>query len=238
MNAVLLGWAGSTERQLRLVERHYAARGLSTIVAIPNVMRAMAFPSGWAREGAKVAARARATRGPIVVHAFSNAGFWTYAAMLLADRSLHERIAAVVIDSAPGFPARLDVRFTTRAATMAMMPMLLRALRQRPALSHRYLDLPLRTFMVLWYAVSPRQIRWTEATLEVVRTTGSWPLLFLYSRADELVSAQHVEAFLATLGDRARSLVWNDSDHVRHMIVHRTAYFAAIDELIDRATVA
>src|SRR5688500_4586980 len=102
MNAIILGWAGATERQLRSVARWYASKGVHAIAIQPRTFRAMAFPSGWAREGARAVARAPA-EGPLFVHAFSNAGFWTYAAMLgaLSDRS---RIRGVVIDSAPGFP--------------------------------------------------------------------------------------------------------------------------------------
>jgi pimeloyl-ACP methyl ester carboxylesterase len=239
--ALVLGWAGSTERQLRLVKQHYAARGMTAIASVPDVMRAMAFPNGWAREGERVASYVVDRGGPIFVHSFSNAGFWTYAAMLRAlektsrGRAARDRIRAVVIDSAPGFPAQLDVRFTTRASTMAVMPMLLRSMGRPPALSHRYLDAPLRAFMVLWYYASPRQIRWSEASLDVVRRTGEWPFLFLCSKADALVPYEHVESFIASLNRAHRAIVWDNSAHVRHMITHRHEYFRAIDELLGNA---
>lgn len=237
-HAVILGWAGSTERQLRTIASWYESRGLAPIAVVPRVFRAMAFPWGWRREGAALARRVESARGPLVVHAFSNAGFWTYAAMLrvLAEGNSDalDRIEALVLDSAPGFPARLDARFTARYSAMAMMPIVLRALRRPPALSHPLLDPPMRAFMRLWYHVSPLQIREAEESLDVVRDTGRWPILALYSSADTLVSAEHVEAFLGSIRDRTvRRLRWEDSEHVRHMIVHRREYLAAVAELLE-----
>lgn len=237
-HAAILGWAGSTARQLRTIAAWYEGRSLTPIVVTPRVFRAMAFPWGWSREGAALARRVEGARGPLVVHAFSNAGFWTYAAMVraLVERrnEVLDRVSALVLDSAPGFPARLDARFTSRYSAMAMMPIVLRALGRPPALSHPLLDPPLRAFMRLWYHVSPLQIRFAERSLDVVRETGRWPILALYSSADTLVSAEHVEAFLAAIRDRPlRAIRWEDSEHVRHMIVHRREYFAAVSELLD-----
>ncbi len=244
-HAVILGWAGSTERQLRGVASFHRSLGLEPIVVAPRVFRAMALPWGWRREGDALARRlidrcARAP-GPIVVHAFSNAGFWTYAATLRAlSRHRHgqpvlDRIGALVLDSAPGFPPHIRSRFAARSSAMAMMPLLLRALGRPPALSHPILDRPLRAFMRLWVAASPLQIRRMEASLAVVRETGRWPVLALASSADRLVPIEHVEAFMATLGDRARTIRWEDSAHVRHMIVHRHAYFDAVRALAEEA---
>jgi hypothetical protein len=117
---------------------------------------------------------------------------------------------------------------------MAMMPLLLRALGRPPALSHPILDRPLRAFMRLWAAASPLQIRRMEASLAVVRETGRWPVLSLASSADRLVPIEHVEAFMATLGARARAIRWEDSAHVRHMIEHRQAYFDAVRALVEQ----
>ena len=244
-HAAILGWAGSSERQLRGVASFYRSLELAPIVVAPAVFRAMALPWGWRREGAALSARliealGRAP-GPLVVHAFSNAGFWTYAAALRSlteDRRgerVLERIGALVLDSAPGFPPHIRSGFAARSSAMAMMPLLLRALGRPPALSHPILDRPLRAFMRLWVAASPLQIRRMEASLAVVRETGRWPVLALASSADRLVPIEHVEAFMATLGDRARTIRWEDSAHVRHMIVHRHAYFDAVRALAEEA---
>lgn len=243
-HALILGWAGSTPRQLRTIAGLYRSLGLTPIAVAPDVFRAMALPGGWRREGHALAARLLATidrTDGIVVHAFSNAGFWSYAATLTAlgrhprGGRVLDRIGALVLDSAPGFPPRIHPSFAARASTMAMMPLLLRALRRPPAITHPLLDRPLRAFMRLWAHASPRQLRFMETSLAVVRDSGEWPVLFLCSSADRLVPIEHVEAFAATLGDRARVLRWEDSAHVRHMVAHRQAYFDAVRDHIERA---
>jgi len=244
-HAVILGWAGSTARQLRGVASFHRSLGLEPIVVAPRVFRAMALPWGWRREGDALARRlidrCSAAPQPLVVHAFSNAGFWTYAATLRAlsghrhGQRVLDRVGALILDSAPGFPPHIRSGFAARSSAMAMMPILLRALGRPPALSHPILDPPLRAFMRLWALASPRQIRRMEASLAIVRETGDWPILTLCSSADLLVPIEHVEAFVATLGERARTIRWEDSAHVRHMIVHRQAYFDAIRALCEEA---
>jgi hypothetical protein len=244
-HAVIVGWAGSTERHLRGVASFHRSLGLEPIVVAPRVFRAMSLPWGWRREGEALAARLIDAidhePGPIVVHAFSNAGFWTYAATLRAlaqrreGRRVLDRIGALALDSAPGFPPHIRSRFAARSSAMAMMPLVLRALGRPPALSHPLLDPPLRAFMWLWVHASPLQIRRMEASLALVRDTGDWPILLLGSSADALVPIEHVVAFAATLGARASTVRWEDSEHVRHMIVHRQAYFEAVHALCDRA---
>jgi hypothetical protein len=232
----ILGWAGSTPRQLRGVVRWYRGRGGRPFTHCARVIRAMARPDGWRLEGRAVAAElARGDASPIVVHLFSNAGFWTWAATLeqLAPKT-RARVAAVVIDSAPGFPERVGPRFYARYSAMAMMPMVLRALKRPPALHHRWLTPPVRAFMRLWYHASPIQRRFAERSLGRVRETGArWPHLFLYSDADALVPAAYVEAFLDTLDDAERRR-FEGSAHVTHMIRHRDAYFGAVADFLAR----
>jgi uncharacterized protein DUF829 len=242
-HVAILGWAGARARQLRGVARFYGTKGARPLSATPHVFRAMASPWGWTSEGQKLASRLLALEpAPVIVHAFSNAGFWTYAAALRAleqsreGRALRDRIACVVFDSAPGFPERLDGDFTARYSAMAMMPALLSALRRPPALSHPRLDIPLRTFMRVWYHLSPWQIRRAEESLTIVRSVGDWPFLFLYSRADPLVRYEDVEAFVAsvrrTSSRPVRAVRWDDSEHVGHLIRHRAEYFTAISALL------
>jgi hypothetical protein len=240
-HAAILGWAGSTERHLRWVAAWYEARGFKPVVVVPRVLRAMGLPWGWRQEGDALAdlLHERCANGPIVVHAFSNAGFWTYAAALEAlerrrARAILERIALTVIDSAPGFPARLDPDFTAEHSAMAMMPMLLTALGKRPALTDPQLDRPMRAFMRFWYYVSPVQIRTARRSLNVVARTGSWPLLVVASDADRLIPLEHVESFVSSAARMrpVHELRLVGSDHVQHMIRHRHAYFDAVASLL------
>ncbi|HJL17864.1 MAG TPA: DUF829 domain-containing protein [Sandaracinaceae bacterium LLY-WYZ-13_1] len=229
----ILGWAGATERQLRSVVRWYEARGATCVTHRAHVFRAMARPDGWHLEGRILAGKLDGA-GPIVVHLFSNAGFWTWAAALQAmNPATRARVRAAILDSAPGFPPRIGPTFYARYSAMAMMPMVLRALGRPPALHHRWLTPPVWAFMRLWYHLSPIQRRAAERSLHVVRAASAWPHLALYSGADALVPVEHVEAFLATLPAVTR---WRfeGSGHVRHMVQHRRAYFEAVGGFLAR----
>lgn len=232
-HVAILGWAGSTERQLRGVVRWYAARGGRPFTARARVFRNMARPDGWRLEGRELAPRIRARLSrddaPLVVHLFSNAGFWTYAAawreLPPADRA---RLSAVIMDSAPGFPEHIEPRFYADNAAKAMMPMLLRALGKPPALRHPLLTPPVWAFMRLWYHASPIQQREAETSLALAREPRC-PHLFLYSSTDELVPAELVERFIQTLPPAlVTAHRWTDSPHVLHMVKHRADYFARL----------
>ncbi len=233
MTVAILGWAGSTPRQLRGVGGFYRRAGAEVIPASADVFRAMARPDGWAEEGQALAARLVAADPPqLILHVFSNAGFWTYAAALRAlPPELLARIRAVIIDSAPGFPDRIGPWFYARYSTMAMMPMVLRAFRRPPALTHPLFTPPVWAFMRLWYHLSPTQIAAAEQSLAVVRETGGWDHLVLYTATDRLVPHRFVEAFLEQMrgaGRRVEPHRWEDGDHVRQMIARRTEYFARV----------
>ena len=232
-HVAILGWAGSTPRQLRGVGGFYRRNGAEVVTASADVFRAMAKPSGWADEGRALAERLVALDPEeLVIHLFSNAGFWTHAATLQAlPESFLPRIRAAIIDSAPGFPEHIDPWFYARYSTMAMMPMVLRAFKRPPALSHPLLTPPVWAFMRCWYHVSPKQIESAERSLDVVLEVGEWDHLLLYSANDSLVKPRYVESFVRRLRAGGRSTEtrrWEDGEHVRQMILHRKAYFAEV----------
>lgn len=231
VHVAILGWAGSRPRQLRGVGAFYRRHGAAAVhTHSADVFRAMGHPDGWPSEGAQVARTLEAADPPrLVLHVFSNAGFWTWSATLerLAP-AIRERVVAVILDSAPGIPEKIDPWSYARYSTMAMMPMVLHAFRRPPALSHPLLTPPVWAFMRLWYHLSPAQRAHAEAILGVVIDTGAWDHLVLYSAADELVPPHFVEAFAHRLAEAGRGVEtrrWEDSGHVRHMLSHRREYF-------------
>lgn len=232
----ILGWAGATERQLRSIVAFYRSLGAVPFTHRARVFRAMAFPNGWEKEGAALAARVRARirrgEGPIFVHLFSNAGFWSFAALLRTlPPELHSHIERVVVDSAPGFPKHIAPRFYADHATKAMMPMALRALGQPPALESRWLTPPLWLFFRGWYHVSTPQQRQAERSLGIIRDSRL-PMLFLYSDADELVPTSLVEAFIDSLEHGVEAERFVGSPHVAHMVRHRTRYLEVVREFL------
>src|SRR5690606_13709819 len=139
-----------------------------------RVFRNMARPDGWRLEGRELAPRIRARLSrddaPLVVHLFSNAGFWTYAAawreLPPADRA---RLSELIMDAAPVLPELIGPRFYADIAGKAMMPLLLRALGKPPALRRPLLTPPVWAFMRLWYRASPEQQREAERSLTIAR---------------------------------------------------------------------
>ncbi|MCA9605230.1 MAG: DUF829 domain-containing protein [Myxococcales bacterium] len=232
-HVAILGWAGSTPRQLRGVGSQYRRAGAEVLTASADVFRAMARPEGWAEEGRALADRlVEADPAHLVVHVFSNAGFWTHAATLAAlPAAFLPRIRAVIIDSAPGFPEKIDPWFYARYSAMAMMPMVLRAFRRPPALSHPLLTPPIWAFMRGWYHVSPTQVAAAEDSLRIVRDTGSWDHLVLYTATDQLVPPHFVESFVHRMRAAGRDVTahrWEDGDHVRQMVARRQEYFGRV----------
>lgn len=232
----MLGFAGSTERQLRPLASWYERRGSKAIAFVPPIVRNMAWSEGWALTGRQLRERVRATRAKkLQVHVMSNAGFWSYAALLeaLNDVGELELIEGAVVDSAPGFSDAIGGNFYAKYSTMALMPSLLTKTGREPAIEHPVLTPPMRAFMRLWYAARPDTIRRAEGSLELVAELAEWPQLFLYSHADRLVPSKYVESFIQRLGCRQRptqAKCWADSPHIRHMLLHRREYFDAIEE--------
>lgn len=248
---VLIGWHGSTERQLRPIDRLHTQRGRVVEVVIPESTRALATPFGFARQGLRLATRLDEmhTRDPrpLVFHSFSNGGFWTLAALvqaLAATPSLADAHVLTILDSAPGFPDRVRFTFTARTAPMAFMPGILRALGRPPALHHPWLTPPLTIAFGLWHLASPIQVRFMERARPVLRafhrrSGTARPLLALYGGADPLIPIEHVESFLAACeseGIPTERLFFPTSSHVRHVFAHRDAYMRAVDDAIARAS--
>lgn len=118
-----------------------------------------------------------------------------------------------------------------------MMPMALRVFGRPPALSHPVLTPPMWLFMRGWYHLSHPQQRAAERSLTTLAEVGRWPLLFLYSDADTLVSAAHVEAQIArsrAAGRDVEATRFEGSAHVLHMWKHRRAYFDAVERFAVR----
>jgi hypothetical protein len=248
---VLLGWHGSKERQLRPLARWYEARGHVARVVLTPTFRVMSRAAGWPRFGVELAEsladdHARDPR-PLVVHAFSNTGFWTLSAMLDAARDRHpallEAHVATVLDSAPGFPERVDWRFSAKYAALAMTPGIAAALglsRKGPRTFHPLVSPPLMVFLAGWHLVAREQVRFMESGHARVRTPHRGkPLLAIYSAADTLVPVRFVEQFLdqaAADGVAVERLRFEESAHVRHFVEHRHDYLAAIDRFLAGAS--
>lgn len=241
---VVIGWHGSTERHLRAIAKAWEALGAEVVPVVPDSWRGMSQEGGWRAIGEELAERlavldASAPR-PLVLHTFSNAGFWTMVATLDAcarlHPGLHSRLGAVLIDSAPGFPEKVSPRFTARFAAMAMAPAILAALGQKPAHRHPLLTPALQAFLNFWHRIAPRQVRFMESSqARLLALVGDRPLTVLYGDADELVPHELVAAFVERARRRGpvQEVFFPGSAHVRHLGSHRGRYTQAMRDALD-----
>lgn len=246
LRVLLLGWHDATPRHLRAVARLHTSEGHVVLQVLSGSGRALARRGGFEEEG-RVHARALARAHeldprPLLVHSFSNAGFWTFASILEALARDHpfviDRHVGTILDSAPGFDSSMTVSFTARTAPMAFLPGLLARIGRPPRHTHPILTPLLSVFFGAWHVLAPSQIAFMRSALGTVRGAhrandrrGALPLLGIWGGADRLVEPRYVEAFLDRAevdGVPVERLFFADSVHVRHLVAHRAAYEEAV----------
>lgn len=245
---LILGWHGSKERQLRPLARWYEARGHVPRIVLTPTFRTMRRADGWPEFGVELAASLAKEHAEdprrILVHAFSNTGFWTLSALFDAARDRHPELldahVASILDSGPGFPERVRWWFSARYAALAMTPSVLAALglekKRRPRIFHPLVSPPLMVMLAGWHLVARRQVRFMESGHARVRSPHRGkPLLAIYSTADQLVPVRFVEGFLERAereGVPVERLRFEKSAHVRHFVEHRREYLETVERFL------
>lgn len=253
LRVLLLGWHDATPRHLRAVARLYEPLGHVVHAVVTSSGRSLARRGGFAEEGRRqAAALSRAhelSPRPLVVHSFSNAGFWTFAAILEALEEhpfVRDAHVGTILDSSPGFPEDFDAAFTARTAPMAFLPGLLARAGRAPRHTHPLWSPVLGGLFGLWHLAAPTQIAFMQRALRVVREAhapaadrAARPMLAIWGGADRLVERAHVEAFLErteSSGVPLARLYFEGSDHVRHLVSHRAVYEKAVRGFVARVT--
>ena len=191
---VILGWMGCTPRMLDIYGAIYKRAEITTERLIPTMGSMMLVHQGFRGKGSSLVRetcamiKERHAKGErVIVHAFSNNGFFFLSACLLHDPSIRDIIVGVIMDSCPGI-------ITADSAATAVSS----ALRQRPTTQGFRWSLARTVLDPLLRAISERQ----------ERTWGVWddpplaPTLFLHSDGDEIVSPREVRAFAQLLSAR------------------------------------
>jgi len=244
LRVVLLGLYGSKAKHLRPLKHFYEGRGAEVQPFIADALRGLRMRDGFRLESrafvdALASAHARDPR-PLVIHAFSNAGFWTSLGVLEEMRARHPELfqsfAGMLLDSAPGISESISLRFAMTNASRALMPNLLASLGLTPRPEHPILTPLAMAFFGFWYLAGPAQIRALETTLPRMRAMlRGKPCLFFWGGADDLVAPANVERFVDSC-EREGALVercfFPGSPHVRHLIGHRAAYLERTSKFI------
>ena len=240
--ALVFGWGGSTPGQLRAYARLYARLGFDTDLRIGNVLRGLLVPGGRESEARAVArevvaSQARASR-PIVVHALSDNGFLSLAALLeILPASAPGRRAR----RAPGRRPRLGAgplgragAASSRSPSRAGHAGAAQGPGRRESLEHPVLTPVLRAGFGVYSLAFPSNVRRMVASGErVLGALPRVPVALLYGDADRLVPPASVEAFETRLRERGfvvRARKFPGSTHVAHFVRDPAAYEATVPD--------
>lgn len=247
MFTLLIGWFGSTPRQLAPFVALHQGDGDRTYVARYNGFDGFFRLDRLYADSEAEAARilAAAGRDDLVVHAFSDAGF-TYLCLLVQalrrtreGKDLLGRIRGIVFDCAPGLYATLHpthrAEFSRRFAC-TMTRFVTRRLRRSRS---RYQPLLMAAFtrcLDLYQRLWPRNVRALQSAFDrIADDYPECPHLFLYAAHDPITPAADVTAFASRLESRGVEVRTARFDTAVHVGCYRTApaeYRGAVAELL------
>lgn len=256
---LLLGWLGAQERYLTKYTELYEDLGAQTVTMQPTLLQT-AWPSAANRAAVQFAQEiaespAGQGRGPVLVQCMSNAGWLAFGAMLhltnlaasdqrlpdpishQTDSLLHfktsvlDRLSAIVVDSAPSH-ATPDI--WARGSVSAAL--------KKPAFG---IEVENPMTLAIGYKVAERYLALPSISRHLRETRAAWgqlspmvPQLYLYSSADVLVPAAHVEAFMTQQAYRGVAVAhhcWDDSGHCEHLRDHPEQYKRIVHSFVERS---
>lgn len=211
-SVLLLGWGGCSERQLEPFAQMHRELGRETRAFICPMLRALLHFEGERRAFRAEAAwlAAAAAKRPVIIHSFSDNGFFSLCMLLSVLRESPEgrraiaNLRGVILDSGPALYAAVGREFSARFAS-ALTPFCLRGL-GLPAQQHHDLATPaLRACFGLYQACWAGTVRrivgaYDEVSFDYPRC----PHLFLYSNDDPVSPRRDIEAFAE--GQKARGV--------------------------------
>ena len=238
--ALLLGWGGSKDKNLRPYARIHESQGADVIVHIPAVLEQLRRPQlildGAARVHDEVSQHLERSERSLVVHSFSDNGFLAFGAMLeraARSKSLWTtRLAVAVLDSAPGLYQLDGPVAVGDAFARALGPLLARRHFPRRTALPRAVSLALRAAFSSYFALRPSVTAPMRGSAR--RFLDNYPgarAFLLYGSADEVVPPKSVEAFASDLSHRGVNVTrerFDGSAHVAHLLTDRRRYEAIV----------
>ncbi|KAM5148847.1 transmembrane protein 53 [Mantella aurantiaca] len=219
---ILLGWAGCKEQHLAKYSAFYHKQGC-VVISHTAAWRTVFFSESLGLRSLRCEAQKlllllhdyEVDENPVFFHVFSNGGFMLYrhaVELLRSDwRMRRLRVVGSVFDSAPGnrnvCGSVLALNTILRAGTAWPLRYPLLAAFAITVFTLRILLYPLTRFI-------------HENHYDAMRREPSlWPQLYLYSRADAIISHRDVEGVVTARRQRhlpTRSLDFETSAHVSH----------------------
>lgn len=233
---LLLGWAGSETRHLESYAAWYKEQGLETCIHITQIS-GIADPSQAHTVIDFLAQRLRfnAANRQIIVHLFSNNGFFAYAALLrhpLSGDLLRTNVCAQVFDSSPGVPEPL----TTKQFAIMFQRALEGIFRKSGWPLRKLIGVVGGGAFGALYKLKGGIRDEVMASRPTLREQGPLaPLWAIYGPQDHVVPEKWIEGFLQECESRQIKVHrerFEGSAHVEHWLVHRGAYRALLNRVV------
>ncbi|CAH2310636.1 transmembrane 53 [Pelobates cultripes] len=219
---ILLGWGGCKDRLLAKYSTIYHKQGCFVIrytAAWRTVFISESFGFSTLREQAekllKLLFDYKLEKCPVMFHVFSNGGFMLYRyilELLHSHRQLSKlHVVGTIFDSAPG---NRNVRGSVRALNVILKP--------NTNVLLRFLGLAAFCLMVIVVRIIlyPLTRLLHENHYDAMKKdTSPWPQLYLYSKADPIISYLDVESMIALRRSRqlpTKAFDFEKSEHVEH----------------------
>ncbi|XP_028749026.1 transmembrane protein 53 isoform X1 [Peromyscus leucopus] len=226
---ILLGWGGCRDKNLAKYSAIYHKRGC-IVIRYTAPWHMVFFSESLGIPSLRVMAQKllellfdyEIEREPLLFHVFSNAGVMLYRYVLellqTHQRFGHLHVVGTIFDSGPG-----DSNLVGALRALATI------LERRPAVLRLLLVVAFALVVVLFhFLLAPFTALFHTHFYDRLQDSGShWPELYLYSRADRVVSAKDVERMVeARLAHQVlvRSVDFVSSAHVSHLRDYPTYY--------------
>lgn len=263
---VLLGWLGSKQKHLKRYAEWYTSRGYHAITftfpmtdilsyqadgkAEKNIEMLVNHLAGWLEE----------EQGKnLVFHTFSNTGWLTYGAILerfqKQDPSLMGSIKGCIVDSAPvaapdpqvwasGFSAAFlkkqsvatKVLANSNISDLAVSATANSVAEPKPAATETALLLILEKFFKVVLNLPSVNRRLSDVISVLSSNQPSCPQLYIYSSADRVIPAGHVESFIEEqkkAGREVRSCNFVSTPHVDHFRNDPKLYSSQLSQFLE-----
>ena len=233
---LLLGWAGSEVRHLETYAQWYQSQGLETLIHITE-LSGIADPAQAHQVIDFLAQRIRFTgqTRPMIVHLFSNNGFFAYASLLrhpLSGDVLRANVCAQIYDSSPGVPEPL----TTKQFAIMFQRALEGIFRKSRWPIRRAIGLlGGGTFGALYQFRGGIRDEVVAARPTLREQGPKAPIWAVYGPGDHVVPERWIEAYLSECegrGIEVHRTRFEGSAHVEHWLVHRDAYRALLNKVL------
>ncbi|XP_051144051.1 uncharacterized protein LOC127260375 [Andrographis paniculata] len=260
---VLLGWLGAKQRHLNRYAEWYASRGYNAITFTFPMSEVLSYQVGGKTEQDVEDLVNHLTEWleeehgkNLVFHTFSNTGWLTYGVILekfqQKDPALAARIRGCIVDSAPvaapdpqvfasGFSAAFlkknSVATKGSAANDSGVTVGSRtSIEVKPAFTEATLLVLLEKFFGVVLDHPSIKRRLSEVLSLLASKQPSCPQLYIYSSADRVIPARHVESFIQkqrSSGREVRACDFVSTPHVDHFRNDPQLYSSQLTQFLE-----